>query len=205
MIFIQMIESAPKYYVTWVVLICFSICLHEFFHAWTAYKKGDSTAVDGGYMTLNPLHVMGWQSLLILALFGLAWGAVPINPRRLRGKHGHLIVALAGPAANLGLAFLFFLVMFFNGTIIDSETILFVCRLGISANIFLLLFNLLPLPMLDGWELYSTLFPNFNKVPREQAQQYGFFGLLVILFLGLHRYLWDAADVVSNFAIQLTG
>lgn len=202
--FIQSLFNQPTYYITWIVLICFSICIHEYAHARVALRRGDSTAADAGYLTLDPLRVMGWQSLLILALFGLAWGAVPIRPDRLRGKFGRLLVALSGPAANLMLALLFFLVMYIGSLAIGpSATIIFICRLGISANIFLFLFNLLPLPMLDGWELYSAFLPAFKRIPQAQANQYGLFGLLIILFMGLHTYLWNAAHIVADLALGM--
>ncbi len=94
------------FYVSWVITVIFSITLHELAHGLMALRRGDHTPVELGHMTINPLVHMGPFSLAALFFLGIAWGAMPVNPSRLRGKYGEALVALAGPVTNLLLAFL---------------------------------------------------------------------------------------------------
>ena len=105
-LFINNLFRDPQFFFTWLVFIVFSICCHEFMHAYVALKQGDSTAADMGHLTLNPLKQMGLFSLIMLAVAGIAWGAVPVRPYLMRHRHSDALVAFAGPATNLGL-FLF--------------------------------------------------------------------------------------------------
>ena len=95
--FIEQLLDHPVYFITWVAVVTFSICVHEFMHAWTALTQGDSTAQREGYLSLNPLKVMGLRSLIMLVLIGVAWGAVPVNPRAMRRSYSPVLVACAGP------------------------------------------------------------------------------------------------------------
>ena len=105
-IFLSLAKNNPTAFILIVVTLVFSISLHEYFHARCALWMGDSTAADAGHLTLNPFRQMGWISLVMLLVAGIAWGAVPVDPVRLRSRHswGPLATALAGPAANLLLA-----------------------------------------------------------------------------------------------------
>ncbi|MCF7855109.1 MAG: site-2 protease family protein [Candidatus Pacebacteria bacterium] len=198
--FIQLLWQRPDFYVVWVTVVVFSICVHEYMHAWVAYRMGDDTAVRQGYLTLNPLLTMGPQSLIFLALFGIAWGAVPVSPGRMRKQHGPGLTALAGPGTNFILAVLFALVARV-ATGVAADPVLLMCRIGTQANIFLLLFNLLPVPMLDGWEVYGLLFPKLRRVSPEKSRQAGFILLLIILLSGLIRYVWMAAAAIADMMI----
>ena len=106
-LFINELFENPRFFAAVSVLVIFSICLHEFCHAWMALKQGDPTAADRGHLTLNPLRQMGFFSIVTFLMIGIAWGAVPVDPARMRHKYSHLLVALAGPAANLGLFVIF--------------------------------------------------------------------------------------------------
>ena len=106
-LFIRYLFEDPRYYIFWIVSVAFSICVHEFCHAATASTFGDNTARANGFMSLNPLRVMGPSSLICLALFGIAWGAVPVNPWSYRKRYQPSLVSAAGPFANLLLAVLF--------------------------------------------------------------------------------------------------
>jgi hypothetical protein len=81
-----------------------SIVLHELAHGWAAIRLGDTTPRDLGHMTWNPLVHMGGFSLVVFAVIGIAWGMMPVDPSRLRGRYGDALVALAGPAMNIVLA-----------------------------------------------------------------------------------------------------
>ena len=81
-LFVEMAKSNPFFYFSWVFIVVFSICVHEYAHAATALQLGDDTAAQSGHLTLNPMVQMGGTSLAALLLVGVAWGAVPVNPPR---------------------------------------------------------------------------------------------------------------------------
>lgn len=202
--FIQLLWTQPEFYLSWLVLVVFSICVHEASHAWFAYTQGDTTAVDLGYLTLNPIKVMGRWSLAFVVLLGFAWGAVPVNPSRFKRASSHAIVAFSGPLANLVLAGLFAALLVLTPRIAGgveteaSAVIDFFLLIGLQVNVFLALFNLLPIPILDGWEIARLLVPPLRRVSGQKAQQTGFVMLLVILFSGMHYHIWHVARSVAD-------
>ena len=175
------------------LVVVFSICLHEFFHAWTALKFGDTTAADRGHLTLNPLKQMGPMSMIMFLLLGFAWGAVPVNPAvlRARNRHAPAIVALAGPATNFGLFLIGFFFFGFLATriwnLIENEAagetvLLFFLMLGVY-NLFLGIFNLLPIPGLDGWNALTEYVPRLRNVHSEFAKGVTIFLIFLLFFL----------------------
>ncbi len=199
--FISLLFDAPEFYIAWVVVVMFSICVHECCHAWTAYRCGDSTAVDRGFLTLNPLVVMGPFSLGLLAFFGIAWGAVPVTPSRLRGRYGRALVAASGPGSNIGLLLIFF-GLFIAASQVNVEQLAMVGQVGMMANGFLFLFNMLPVPGLDGWDVYELLIPAMRRIPQETRMRVGWILLLVILFTGAYRIFWSMSSWLTD---SLTG
>ena len=105
--FIQQALTDPFLYFSWTIFVIFSICCHEYAHTYTALRFGDDTAARSGHLTLNPLVQMGLQSLIILALFVLAWGSVPVSPGRVRSARKRAMISFAGPLINLLLCLLF--------------------------------------------------------------------------------------------------
>lgn len=97
-------EESPAVLVSWVFWVIVSIVLHELGHGFTAIRAGDRTPIELGHMTPNPIVHMGRSSLIAFALFGFAWGAMPVNPSKFRGPYDRLKVSGAGPAVNVGLA-----------------------------------------------------------------------------------------------------
>ena len=92
---------------SWAFWVIFSIVLHELAHGWAAIANGDNTPREMGHMTMNPIVHMGRMSLIFFAIAGIAWGLMPINPHRFRHeRRGRVLVAAAGPAMNLLLAFI---------------------------------------------------------------------------------------------------
>lgn len=79
-LFITQLFEDPQRFFIWLLVVIFSICCHEFMHAWAALKQGDPTAADEGHLTLNPMKQMGPFSLVMLAVCGIAWGRVPVRP-----------------------------------------------------------------------------------------------------------------------------
>lgn len=179
-------------------LVILSVTLHEFSHGWVANRCGDPTAKWSGRLTLNPLaHMDLWGTFLIPILFYLAfhilfgWAKpVPVNFANLRKPRPHMIgVAAAGPLANILLA-LFLAVLFHTGDFPpDSLPGAFLVG-GSFLNLFLAVFNLIPLPPLDGSRvvmgiLPPSLLPSYLKLER--------FGLLIILLLWASGLLWNLA------------
>jgi Zn-dependent protease len=182
--------------VSWAVWVIVSICLHELAHGWTAIKLGDDTPRLSGHMTWNPMVHMGPFSLLMFVFIGLAWGMMPVNPNRLRGRYSDAIVALAGPLMNLVLATiaivgLILWVPLSQGELISSVTISnplalnmrTFLYLGAILNIVLMLLNLLPAPPLDGGRILMDVSPKFRSLMLTEHGRWIALGVLVIFFI----------------------
>lgn len=179
--FIAKLATSPDQYVMQVVLVMFSICVHELAHAYTALQQGDSTAADDGHLTLNPMVQMGGMSIVILLLIGISWGAVPVRPNRMRHPHSHALVAFAGPAANLILFGLFAVATAIAVQVLPRPYAMMFFQ-GASLNLVLCLFNLLPVPVLDGWSVFEYFFPTMRRVD-EQTRNVTTFIVLGIAFM----------------------
>ena len=212
-IFLFLAYKDTKMFLMITLVVVFSICLHEFFHAWTALQFGDTTAADRGHLTLNPLKQMGPMSIIMFLFLGFAWGAVPVNPAVLRAKNRHApaIVALAGPATNFGLFLIGFFFFGFLQTripyLIENEAageaiILLFFLLGLY-NCFLCIFNLLPIPGLDGWGALTEYVPRLKNVHSEFAKGVTIF-LIFLLFL-LADDLFELATDLMMLAPGLFG
>jgi Zn-dependent protease len=171
----------------WVI---FSITLHELAHGWAAIWQGDDTPRALNRMTMNPMVHMGPWSLLMLALCGIAWGLMPTDPSRYRwGRRGRTFVAAAGPAMNIALALVSLLLLAIwtrfvtpGSTFADNvTTFLFI---GGYLNIVLAMFNLLPIPPLDGSNVVSGLnFKAYLFFQKPEVQMYGMFVVIVAFFV----------------------
>lgn len=173
-----------------LVMIIFSMVLHELAHGFVSFALGDDTAKLHGRLTFNPIkHLDLFMSVLLpigLALTGgpIFGGAkpVPYNPNNLKhGDIGVLLVAVVGPLMNLILAFIFFgLLSIINPQpgVVDS-----ILRLGVIVNLGFFAFNILPIPPLDGSRVIYSLAPNFIKNILSSIEKYGIFILLTILIL----------------------
>lgn len=169
------------------IIIIFSAIFHEFFHAWMAYQLGDPTAKYAGRLTLNPLKHMDMMGTVIIPLFLLffaggfiGWAKpVPYNPHNLRDqKWGSTKVAFAGPGSNFLIALIFALIFRFLPI---SGAFYIAVSWIIYINIFLALFNLMPIPPLDGSKLIMDLFPQRSR----QFLQMGFIGIFLALFVAI--------------------
>lgn len=100
-LFIQSLWEMPLWFFSVVATVVVSITVHELAHGIAAVKLGDRTPIESGHMTLNPLVHMGPMSLVALLIAGIAWGAMPIDPTRMRGRYAEALVAVAGPLSNL--------------------------------------------------------------------------------------------------------
>ena len=193
---LQQLLTNPIYALRYIVIIVISICLHELGHGAAAISQGDSTPEDTGHMTLDPVVHMGWASLITLCIVGMAWGSMPVQPWRFKdGSTGRILVAAAGPMTNFTLAALCILVInLFSGSVSHLISLDFF-QLAASINLGLGLFNLIPVPPLDGFTVFSEFFPSFQKVRNHQGAAF----VLVILFVtGSLQFIWIGADFILH-------
>jgi Zn-dependent protease len=147
-------------------VVIFSISVHEMFHAWVADKRGDPTARRLGRITLNPLAHFDFMGVLVLfaSKFQFGWGKpVPVNPFNLENpRRDDLFVAAAGPLSNIGLAFIsgmIFRLMAANDLLGRMEVVDMLLFRMVFINVFLAMFNLIPLFPLDGSHILRGLLP----------------------------------------------
>jgi Zn-dependent protease len=165
-----------------IPVLLFAITVHEYAHARTALSLGDPTAKLAGRITFNPISHMDPFGAICLFLFNFGWAKpVPVNPRYFRNpRMGSLWVSLAGPLANLGVALVMGILIryfLFPGDL--YRTVLFTM---LFMNIGLGLFNLLPIPPLDGSHVLESLLPYNALVKYRQIERYAPMVLLSIFF-----------------------
>jgi Zn-dependent protease len=198
------------------LLVAFPV--HEFSHAWVAYKLGDSTARWQGRLTLNPIvhfDPLGGTILaisILLAGFGIGWAKpTPVNPYNLRyGRRGEALVAVAGPISNLVMAAAVAIPLRLIHsdaslwtTVLDSNIGFFVYNVAVTfvfVDVVLLIFNLLPIPPLDGWRALLGLVDARTAYSLRPYEQYGFVVLLLLIFVA-PRFLSGLVGVVAGFLL----
>jgi len=176
--------SDPIGTIFFIIALIIGITVHEFFHAYSALLLGDPTAKYAGRVTINPLKHLDPVGSLFLLLAGFGWGKpVPINPARLKyGVGGEIITAAAGPLSNLAVALIFilfyklFMVLGFDPNLLAFKFLATV----FMANIILMVFNLLPIPPLDGANFIK---PFLSYEQQAKYQQFGPFALFAIILL----------------------
>lgn len=165
-------NQGPQVLLAWTVWIVVSISLHELAHGYAAVRLGDSTPYDSGHMTWNPLVHMGTMGVLLFVCIGCSCGSMPVSPHRLRGRYAEAWVAVAGPLMNLGIFVIcvllaaVFLRLGATGVMDDkrSDLAFEFFALGARLNMMLVLFNLLPVPPLDGWRIAGTFYRPYARV-----------------------------------------
>ncbi|CAM3437993.1 site-2 protease family protein [Marinicrinis lubricantis] len=174
-----------------VILIAFT--LHEFAHAFTAYKFGDNTAYKEGRVTLNPMHHIDLFGMILILLAGFGWARpVPVNRSRFKyPRVMSIIVSAAGPISNLLIAFIgvFLLYGYFAIELNETASLgvakaieLFLSIL-IHLNLLLFIFNLIPLPPLDGYRIIEDVAPLRMRLKMLQVQHWGIYLFLLIVFI----------------------
>jgi Zn-dependent protease len=194
--------------------------VHEFSHAFAAFKLGDSTARWQGRLTLNPIvhfDPLGGGLLALSALLGgffIGWAKpTPVNPYNLQyGRRGEAIVAVAGPLSNLIMAAavaiplrLIAMNPEMQFAIQTNQVASFVVGIAfafIQINVFLMIFNLLPIPPLDGWKGLLGLVDARTAYTLRQYEQYGFVLILIIFLVG-GRYVGAIAEVIIRALLGL--
>lgn len=177
-----------------IAILVMSVVIHEVSHGFMAYALGDSTAKYAGRLTLNPIpHIDPFGSIIlpfVLSLLpgGIVFGyakPVPYNPYNLRDqKWGPALVAGVGPLSNLLIAFVFGFIIRFGtvASFVIPPAFLEIASRTILLNIVLAVFNLVPIPPLDGSRVLFTLLPYHMDHIRQFLEQYGFILLLVFIF-----------------------
>ena len=165
------------------------LTVHEFSHAYAAYKLGDSTAKNEGRLTLNPLKHIDWLGFFLIVVAGFGWAKpVTFNPNNLKNKHhDEILISIAGPISNFILAVIFFVVarlLYFvdsvSASTIGLATIQLLVLWGVI-NFGLFVFNLIPIPPLDGSHLYLTYVKDINPKLMMNMYRWGTFALFAII------------------------
>ena len=160
------------------------LTVHEFSHAYAAYKLGDETAKNDGRLTLNPLKHIDWLGFFLILIAGFGWAKpVMFNPENLKNKHrDEIIIAIAGPLSNFLLAILFFVAarVLYMVDGISVEIVQLIVVWGII-NFSLFVFNLIPLPPLDGSHVYLTYLKDINPKLMMNLYRYGTLALFLII------------------------
>ena len=180
---------SPSRLIALLILYLTSMPVHEWAHAWTAYELGDDTAALRGRLTLNPLAHMDLYGTISLFLGFLGWGKpVPVNINRLRGnmRASWALVGFAGPFSNLVMAMLA-AIPFRLGLLSGSSEIVAILRMTffymIVINLSMMLFNLIPIPPLDGSRILSWLLPNQLAQELDRLERVAGPMLIIVAFL----------------------
>ncbi len=189
-----------------VLIVIFSVVVHEVSHGAMAYALGDNTAKDAGRLTLNPLpHIDPIGSILMPILIGFGWAKpVPYNPYNLRNqKWGPFLVGIAGPASNILIAVFFGLILRISGPLSFLGQAFFGALLPIVAiNLGLAIFNLIPVPPLDGSKVLYLVWPRDRIDLYAMFERYGFFILIIFIFL-FPSVLQNIIFPIVNFLFRL--
>lgn len=196
-----------------IIILLFSIIVHEVMHGLVALKFGDHTAKNAGRLTLNPLpHIDPIGSILVplsLFIFGspimFGWAKpVPVNPFNFTNiRKGELYVASAGILANFGLAILAVLIFhlsgFFHFYLLQALAII-----TIKLNLVLAFFNLIPIPPLDGSKIVASFLSTKATIAYLKLEKYGLFILLLILISPID-FLGVGLSLLTNFFMSIMG
>lgn len=196
------------YYVLSAVAVLITLTVHEYAHGYAAYKLGDDTAKSCGRLTLNPIKHLDPFGAVCMVLFHIGWAKpVPINPRNFKNpKRDFAISSLAGPLSNIVMAFFGAFVYLLSFALLKNVkftseflfalasnflTFLFVFH---SVNIGIAIFNLIPIPPLDGSRILNVVLPPQKYFSVMKYERYFYYGLLAWLLFG---------DVISSFLLSV--
>ncbi len=193
-----------------------AVTVHEVAHGLVAYRLGDPTAKMAGRLTLNPIkHLDFFGTLAFILTQAIGWAKpVPVDPRNLKSPRRDMVwIALAGPVANLLLAafcgilfrnvhFLLWPFSFFGSEVLQffGKPLILMLALGVQLNVGLAIFNLLPIPPLDGSKVLAGLLPPKLAWHYSRLEPFGFIILLLLIFTGaIHKIILPAILKLSYF------
>ena len=200
----------PFQFIFSLIVLLFSVIIHEVSHGYAALMQGDKTAEYEGRLTLNPLPHIDMVGTIILPMISLmlpgsflfGWAKpVPFNPYNLKNKKwGEAIVAVAGPFSNLLLALIFGLFIRFyivpHGLVAGPMASL--CAIIVLVNVTLAVFNLVPIPPLDGSKILSAVLPQSWMNVRRAIERFGFIGVLIFLV-----FIWQFIEPVIPWLFRI--
>ena len=210
-------------YLTMAVVVVTALPVHEAAHGWVADRLGDRTARNAGRLTLNPLAHLDLFGSLALLLFGFGWAKpVPVNPSQMRKpKSGLVLTALAGPASNIlmaGIVMILFKVYLNFAPVGTASGVVFgqIIYTVLQTNLTLAVFNLLPVPPLDGSTLLTALLPVKWRMKLIKLEKVFYIALILLLYLGVlqipmnwaAKLLFNGLDRVTvwvDLLLQLAG
>lgn len=203
-------------FVAFIPIFFISITIHEFAHAITAAKLGDSTAKDLGRMTINPIKHADLIGTVIVPLFTffsgfalIGWAKpVPVDRRNFKNPYkDDAFVSFAGPFSNFILAIVFAVTfaLIYKTNLTNSNLVLNIFWYGTFFNIFLFFFNLLPIPPLDGSHILFDIFPNKFTASLLRLGFYGSIILLVFIYSPLWNYFFTLVNSTANFFLKMVG
>lgn len=187
-----------------LIIIIISMTIHEAMHGYVSYWLGDDTAVNEGRLTFNPIkHLDPFLSVIMPLILAISGGPIfggakpmPFNPNNVRwGEWGAAIIAIAGPLTNFTIAFITFGLMTIMN--LQSSAIGSVLMLVVNINLGFFIFNMLPIPPLDGSRLIYAIAPDFVRRGMEIIENYGIILVLVIVII--------ASGPLLNFMQIATG
>lgn len=204
-------QLSPPEFVALITALVVSLTVHEYAHARVAFALGDLTAYGQGRLTLNPLKHLDPMGSLMMVMVGFGWARpVPVSPHRL-GRDGMLKVAIAGPLSNLALACLtglpVSLPLRLGLPLPDNALVQLVATFLMYfayINIVLAVFNMIPIPPLDGWKVLLGLVPERTALQLSAYEHYGPLLLLGILAIGLASRFSPLWTMMSPFINALS-
>ncbi len=189
------------------IAVIMALTFHEFSHGYVSYLLGDSTAKQSGRLTLNPLKHLDLIGAICLFVFHFGWAKpVPINPNQYKHfKLGTVLTSLAGPFSNILFAFVALLVygILLSFTDLKSDHyLIFFLQILVSLNLGLAVFNLLPIPPLDGSKVLFALLPQRAYDFVLTYERYGFIVLVILLLTDvLDNFLFAGVDNILEFLL----
>ncbi len=190
-------------YLIRIPALLIALTFHEFAHGYVANQLGDPTARFQGRLTLNPMVHLDPIGLLMLWFAGFGWAKpVPVNPLNFQGdkKQGMLLVAAAGPGVNLALAFVALILQGFIFAFFYNDVLISLVGTLVTYNILLAIFNLIPIPPLDGSKILAGLLPYRYDYYFRQLEQFGPMLLILLVFTGAFgMIIWPLASYIYFF------
>lgn len=189
------------YLLSLMLAMCVAVSFHEYAHAFVANKLGDPTAKNMGRMTLDPTKHIDLIGLLCFVLLGIGWAKpVIVNSRNLKHfKRDDILISIAGPVMNLLLSFIFYGIWFFGTfqwSFAANDVVQQILSMLFSLNICFAVFNILPIPPLDGFHVVTSLFVRKSYRVVEVLQRYGFIILILLLASG---FLTGLLNIVTTW------
>ena len=187
-----------------LLAVLMAITFHETAHGYIAYRLGDPTAKNQGRLTLNPIAHLDPIGALMMFVFGLGWAKpVPVNPFYFEGDRtkGMMLVSVAGPLTNLIISFAAYFIYVAGSGFAAIPFLSIFLSTTVTLNIYLAVFNLIPIPPLDGSKILAGLLPKATAYKfLNTVEQYGFLILMLLIFFNITDMIMvPVANVILSF------